>query len=129
MRKELLHLRPELPRAEVRADMSLEEIFQNRTLRPIIKYQTELLNSIFSAYCQQHKNRFFNLNKEHQQVYIKDAMERDLKFRALLFGTVIGMFTMEEYKEYRQQKRALKKRIAKLLIQKLQSMEYRPDKA
>ena len=52
---QLIALRPEIPSARVSENMSLDEQFQNRTLRPIAKLQDELLLEVFRNYTKKHK--------------------------------------------------------------------------
>ncbi|GAK89105.1 hypothetical protein JCM19297_3629 [Nonlabens ulvanivorans] len=56
----LVALRPEIPNARVSDDMSVEEQFQNRTLRPIAKLQHDLLIAVFHNYIKKHKNVFWS---------------------------------------------------------------------
>ena len=43
---------------------SIEEIFQNKTLRPILKLQNDLLVQVFINYSLKQKNVFFTLTPE-----------------------------------------------------------------
>lgn len=115
----LLPGRPSIPGAVIRPGMGADERFQNQTLRPIIKFQNELLLAVFGNYIRKHKNTYQTLNKEGRQLYIENAIQRDIKFRNALKGMVIGQFTLEEYDFYIQNSSALNKRMMNMVIERL----------
>ncbi|CAM3855034.1 MULTISPECIES: glyoxalase [Flavobacterium] len=100
---------------------STEEVFQNKTLRPILKLQNDLIIEVFRNYAIKQKNVLFSLSPEKKINYVENAIQRDIKFRNLLKGIVIGMFTISEYKEYIQNSSNLNKRIMGLLIERIKS--------
>ena len=100
---------------------SSEEKFQNQTLRPILKFQNDLFIEVFRNYAIKQKNAFFSLTPEKKMIYIENAIQRDIKFRNSLKGIVIGMFIVDEYKEYIQNSSNLNKRMMNLLIERLKS--------
>lgn len=117
----LLEIRPEIPSARVSEKMSTDEQFQNRTLRPVIKLQRDLLLEAFRNYINKHKNAFYELNPDRRLIYIANAIQKDIKFRNSLKGMVIGQFSIEEYREYIKNSSALNKRMMNIVIQQLQS--------
>ena len=100
---------------------SIEEKFQNQTLRPILKFQNDLFIEVFRNYASKQKNVFFSLTPEKKMIYIENAIQRDIKFRNSLKGVIIGMFTSSEYKEYIQNSSNINKRMMNLLIERLKS--------
>lgn len=62
----LLKLRPVIPTAIVSENMSREEQFQNKTLRPIAKLQDELFVEVFRNYIHKHKNTFYGFGVERK---------------------------------------------------------------
>jgi len=125
---ELLALRPEISSAIVRAEMSFDEKFQNKTLRPIIKLQNDLLLASFRNYISKYKNGFYTLAIEKRLDFIENAVQKDIKFRNALKGMVIGQFTLEEFELYIQNSSALNKRMMHLVIERIknniQLLEY-----
>lgn len=117
---QLLQLRPEIPSAKISENMSSDEKFQNGTLRPIVKLQSDLLVEAFRNYITKHKNAFYELGIEKRLVYIENAIQRDIKFRNSLKGMVIGQFTVEEYRVYIENSSALNKRMMNLVKRRLQ---------
>jgi hypothetical protein len=118
---QLVTLRPEIPSARVSENMSLDEQFQNKTLRPIAKLQDELLLEVFRNYTKKHKNKFYELKLEQRFIYIENAIQKDIKFRNSLKGIVIGQFTLEEYAAYIKNSSALNKRMMNIVKERLQS--------
>ncbi|SKB32914.1 hypothetical protein SAMN05660776_0440 [Salegentibacter holothuriorum] len=118
---QLVALRPEIPSARVSENMSLDEQFQNKTLRPIAKLQNELLLEVFRNYIKKHKNKFYEIKLEQRFIYIENAIQKDIKFRNSLKGIIIGQFTLEEYSAYIKNSSALNKRMMNIVKERLQS--------
>jgi hypothetical protein len=117
----ILAIRPILENAKVNTDTLHAEAFQNRTLRPIAKFQNDLLIEVFKVYIQYRKNKFYELNLENKQKYIEDAVKKDAKLRRQVQGIFIGLFTVEEYKAYSMDYKSFNKRINNLSIERLKS--------
>ena len=117
----LLELRPEIPFAKITDNMSDEERFQNKTLRPIAKLQNDLFLAIFRNYIKKHKNKFYELKLESRMIYVETAIQKDIKFRNSLKGAIIGQFTIEEYDTYILNSSALNKRMMNIVRERLQS--------
>jgi hypothetical protein len=100
---------------------SIEESFQNKTLRPILKLQNDLFIAVFINYAIKQKNVFFKLTPEKKLAYIENVIQRDIKFRNSLKGIIIGLFIVDEYNEYIQNSSNLNKRMMDLLIERLKS--------
>ena len=125
----LLNSRPIIASAIVTPHTSINERFQNQTLRPIIKLQNDLLIAVFRNYVQKYKNVFYELSTDNKMFYIENAIQKDMKFRNALKGMVIGQFTIEEYLIYIQNSSSLNKRMVNLVIERLkdqiQLFEYK----
>ena len=117
----LVALRPEFSSASVNIAMSAEEYFQNKTIRPIVQLQNDLLLEVFRNYIRKHKNVFYDLSVEKRVDYIENAIHKDMKFRNSLKGTIIGQFTIEEYREYTLNSSALNKRMMNIVKERLKS--------
>jgi len=115
----LISLRPAIDADTFRQNMSNDEHFQNFTLRPAIKLQSELFVEVFKNYVAKHKNVFYDLSLEKRIDYIENAIHKDMKFRNSLKGMVIGVFTVEEYRIYIQNSSALNKRMMHLVKERL----------
>ncbi|MBQ0732833.1 glyoxalase [Aquimarina celericrescens] len=116
----LLAIRPQLLNARVSENMSNDEQFQNRTIRPIIKLQGDLLLEVFKNYIKKRKNTFYEISLEKRLAFIENAIQKDMKFRNSLKGMVIGQFTVEEYLTYTQNSSSLNKRMMNIVKERLQ---------
>lgn len=100
---------------------SAEESFQNKTLRPILKFQNDLFIEVFTNYAVKQKGVFFTLSPEKKMSYIENTIQRDIKLRNSLKGMVIGLFTVDEYIDYIKNSSNLNKRMMNMLIERLKS--------
>ncbi|MFD0861920.1 glyoxalase [Sungkyunkwania multivorans] len=116
---DVLRIRPEIPSARISDNMSADERFQNKTLRPIIKLQNPLLIEVFRNYVNKHKGVFYALSLEKKLIFIENCIQKDIKFRNSLKGMVIGMFTVEEYLFYIENSSSLNKRMMNIVIERL----------
>lgn len=117
----LLQLRPDLNLPT--SASGPEEIFQNQTLRPILKMQHALLVQLLASHIRKHKNAFFQLPETARLDWISNAVRADLRFRNLLVGTVLGHFTLEELRNFEAHEAECLRRLVQLLVQRLQSVE------
>ncbi|EDM44550.1 hypothetical protein SCB49_13300 [unidentified eubacterium SCB49] len=117
----LIKLRPELPNVKLDGFMSTEESFQNKTLRPVIKLQNDILVAVFKNYIRKHKNIFNTYTPDQRLEYIDTVTKKDIKFRNSLKGIIIGHFTLEEYAVYIQNSSALNKRMMNIVKERLKS--------
>ncbi|NRB82905.1 MAG: glyoxalase [Winogradskyella sp.] len=117
--EQLLAIRPEIPSAKIFDAMSADELFQNKTLRPIIKMQHDLFIAVFNNYIRKRKNVFYDLNIEKQLAYVDNAIHKDMKFRNSVKGMIIGQFTTEEYELYITNSSALNKRMMNIVKERI----------
>lgn len=119
--EQLLNLRPVLGQAQTHDQMSSQEFFQNNTLRPILKLQNDLILALFRHYIEKHKGVFYEISPERKMDYIESAIHKDMKFRNILKGLVLGQFTLEEYQIYSADSSAINKRILSMIKERLKS--------
>ncbi len=127
----IIQLRNEEFLGEITNGISTEELFQNTTLRPILKFQNNLLIELFLSYATKNKNVFFTLSHEKKCIYIDKGTIADTAFRNQLIGVIVGLFSVEEYLEYTKNSSNLNKRIINMLIERwksqLQLLEKLPN--
>ena len=117
----LLALRPQILNAKVSENMTEGEQFQNKTIRPIIKLQHDLIVVVFRNYIRKRKNTFYDLTVDQKMLYIENAIQKDMKLRNSLKGMIIGQFTVEEYLKYIENSSALNKRMMNIVKERLQN--------
>ena len=106
---------------EISNNSSQEEMFQNKVIRPILKFQNDLILKIFIEYCIKQKCVFFKLSVNKKLEYIEHSLQRDMKFREFYKGIVIGLFNAESFEEYSKNSSNLNRRIITMLIERLKS--------
>lgn len=97
------------------------EIFQNKTLRPILKLQNDLYLSLFISYALRQKADFSSLSISKKQIFIEQSVQKDTVLKNTFIGMTIGMFTLEELKIYESESKVFNKRIITMLIERLKS--------
>jgi hypothetical protein len=117
----LLRQRPDLPVSKIKDNMSSEEYFQNTVLRPILKFQNDILIEVFKTYISKRKNVYYTLNQNQKLNYVTHSIQKDIKFRNQLKGMIVGLFSLEEYELYTENSSALNKRMMNLMIQRIQN--------
>jgi hypothetical protein len=105
----------------VSAQSSADELFQNQTIRPILKLQNDLFIAVFINYVNKNKADFYSYTVEKKLQTIENSIQKDIKFRNSLKGIVMALFTIEEYETYIQNSSSLNKRMMNLLIDRLKS--------
>ena len=121
MRSQLESIRPIIEDIVVEKITSPMESFQNRTLRPILKFQNSIILSIFRNHLEKHKILFYEFTDNEKIDYIEQIIKKDRKIHNLLLGIVIGHFTEIEYLAYLKYEKELNRRIMNMLIQRLQN--------
>ena len=116
---DLIKIRPVL-NLKKSSQITDEESFQNQTLRPIIKFQSLLLIETYKNYIDNHKNVFYDLSNEKKLDYIENSLNKNQKFRNLLKGMITGLFTIEEYHNYKKNSSSLNKRMMNIILKRLQ---------
>lgn len=116
----IVNLRPQILSARITPNMSSDEYFQNKILRPILKLQNDLFIAVFKNYIRKNKNVFYEVNVEKRLKYIEHVIQKDIKFRNSLKGIIIGQFTVEEYLIYTENSSSINKRMMNLLVTRLQ---------
>lgn len=113
---QLLSLRSEIPIDATRSSLPLEQ-FQNECLRPILKFQNNLIVALFKA---QIHTAEIPAKGSALENFIKLRLQKDTALRNTLVGAVLGLFTADELEFYIQHKNELSKRILTMLVQRLE---------
>lgn len=109
------------PTLDLKPCISPVEAFQNTTLRPILKFQNELLIAVSKAYVHKYQKNFNNLKKAVQEQVVKQAMKQDPELRNTVINMVVGMFTSVEYQAYLLERAEYNKRITTMASERVLS--------
>jgi hypothetical protein len=118
--KDIISIRPVLDLHSVE-DTSSIELFQNETLRPILKLQHDLVVALFMHNIRQRNMPFETLTSALREKAIILTIQKDLSLKNRLFGTIIGLFTQSELYFYLENEPELSRRIRDMLIQRIGS--------
>jgi len=100
---------------------SIEEQFQNDTLRPILKMQNNLLVLAFRQYVANQKISFKKLSVAEQHSFIAKALRKDQHFKHFVRGLIAAHFTETEWEVFGAYEGDLNKRMINLIEQRLKS--------
>ena len=104
----------------IKDNMSALELFQNQTLRPVIKMQHDLLIASFNMYKAKRKIDFSSLTDQKKRSKTKAVFVKDINYKNLTLGFIIGAFSLEEFAYYSLNASELNKRIIQIVIQRVQ---------
>lgn len=114
-----LSIRPEIKTIDQTKNSTNQEIFQNKTLRPILKIQHQLFGSFFKAYLEKRKTKWSSYSEKQKEDYISGAFSNDNNFKNAITHLVIGHFTTEEFSTFNDNSKEFKKRILQMAKQRV----------
>lgn len=103
----------------INSNTSEIERFQNEVLRPIIKMQNNLLVAFFKSYIKKNKVKFNTLKAKVQENKINSILTKDINFKNILIGSIIGHLEENEIEIYFKSKTEINKRIIQIIKQRL----------
>ena len=110
------------PKVNIKKNISYKndiEKFQNIVLRPILKFQNDLLLELFIFEFEKTKNKFDLINNEQKIKLIINNLKYNNKLKQILLGTIIGMFSNKNITFYKANYSKINKRIFSMLNDRL----------
>ena len=95
------------------------EKFQNIVLRPILKFQNDLLVELFILEFEKTKTKFDLINNDQKIKLIINNLKYNNKLKQILLGTIIGMFSNNNITFYKANYSKINKRIFSMLNDRL----------
>ena len=111
----ILKLRAEIPSIENLGSTKALEIFQNNSLRPILKFQNDALVHVFLLDLSNKKIDLKTFNTKKRELLIDTHLRTNSNLRQLLLGMVIALFSVDEMEFYNTVYKELNKRIFSML--------------
>ena len=112
---DILSLRPPISVDQERNPLLIEE-FQNTVLRPVLKFQHDLL----LCYFKQHITYIhMPINEKNRSAYLQNCFSKDVNLRYFYIGLIAALFTTEEILFYKENSSEINKRILQMLIQRI----------
>ena len=103
------------------AETTEVENFQNQTLRPILKLQNAVYQTLFESYAMRQKADYETLSDGKKRTFIEQSLLKDMVLKNTFIGITIGLFTTEELAIYIKESKDYNRRIITMLIERLKS--------
>jgi len=120
-KKTIAALRPEIPSIERLVGMTDVEKFQNDVIRPILKYQHDVIVGYAISKAVDRNSKFTNLTAIEKERYLDKVTLKDSKIKQALNGMVIGLMTIEEMNKYLAIESEYKRRINTMIRERIVS--------
>mgnify|MGYP003492117571 FL=1 len=105
-------------------ESTTEESFQNKVLRPILKLQNDLFVALLINYIDKNTPGFYSKTIDVKLTLIEKAIQKDIQFRNVMKGIIIGLFTAGEYVIYAKNSSNINKRMMSMLAERLKSQVH-----
>ena len=105
---------------------SEEEIFQNKILRPILKLQHDLIITLAQEFLKSRNITWEKVKEKDPFQWLNINIKRDIPFKNLMIGMVIGQFNKEELVEYLSFQKEMNKRIINMMTERIISHYVTP---
>ncbi len=117
--KHLINQRPVISSAKIVEATSSFEAFQNQVIRPILKFQNDLLIEVFLSRIKTKNQDLSALSFTEKQEIIKAQFKTNTTLKQMLLGCVVGLLTTEELNYYNANTSNINKRIFSMLKERL----------
>ena len=115
--EQLLSIRPEIDAEHITDE--LMEVFQNKTLRQVLKLQNDTLLVICLDFLNNKYKNFEGRDNTIKKSLIQEALKTDQALKRLLYGVVIGQFTSNELEFYLANKSDINKRLVEFIFKRV----------
>ena len=106
------------------AESTTEESFQNIVLRLILKLQNDLFVALFINYVDKNTSGFYSKTIDVKLTVLENVIQKDIQFRNVMKGIIIGLFTADEYVIYAKNSSNINKRMMSMLAERLKSQVH-----
>ena len=120
-KKTIAALRPDIPSIKRIESMTDVEKFQNDVIRPILKYQHDVIVGYAISKAVNRNSKFPNLTAIEKERYLDKVTLKDSKIKQALNGMVIGLMTIEEMNKYLAIESEYKRRINTMIRERIVS--------
>jgi len=120
-KKTIAALRPDIPSIKRIESMTDVEKFQNDVIRPILKYQHDVIVEYAISKAVDRNSKFPNLTTIEKERYLDKVTLKDSKIKQALNGMVIGLMTIEEMNKYLAIESEYKRRINTMIRERIVS--------
>ena len=118
----LVALRPSLNLENI--DTKTLEVFQNQTLRPILKLQQDLTFSLLENHKYYKTQSNTNAPRQQYEIFLKKYLQSNTDLKHQILGAIIGQFTSKELEIYFTERKEINKRIMAMQIKRFLDTIY-----
>ena len=126
--EKLIELREKIPFNEQKVNSPIE-LFQHKTLRPILKFSNETINKITLNYLIKLNPNFNSLNIKKKEEFILISLKKEQTLKNKLNGIIVGLLTDIELEFYLENSLQIDERIQQMIQErvKTQFKNYLPS--
>ncbi|HMS97707.1 MAG TPA: hypothetical protein PKA12_03135 [Saprospiraceae bacterium] len=117
----IIQLRPNIETIAESAESSVLEFFQNKTIRPILKLQNQVLIEAFKGLKRQKAATYSRMADIQKRAWIRNVLSKDAIARNVILGIVLGMMTQEELRFFFDHEKECRQRIMDMVTERLAS--------
>ncbi|MBL0083531.1 MAG: hypothetical protein IPP37_14415 [Saprospiraceae bacterium] len=117
----IIQLRPNIETIAESAESSVLEFFQNKTIRPILKLQNQVLIEAFKGLNRQKAATYSRMSAIQKRVWLRNMLSKDAIARNVILGIVLGMMTSDELGFFFDHEKECRQRIMDMVAERLAS--------
>ena len=114
----LFKIRPKVE-TEINYKISSSEAFQNDTIRPILKFQNDIIVYLFKNSKAITKINFDRKDAIGKKTIVTDLLKSDQKLKGQIEASVFSLMTVPELDYYFENRSEIKRRINTMVIERL----------
>ena len=115
----LLQLRLHIHTIAESSESSALEMFQNKTLRPILKLQNQVLVESFKGLNLLKMGAYTRLDRSKKRIWVRNILSKEAITRNVMIGIVLGMMTQEELRFFFDHEKECRQRIMDMVAERL----------
>jgi hypothetical protein len=101
--------------------------FQNSVIRPILKFQNNIIVAIFNDYIKNKKFSWATSDSPMKKKFIYASLTNDKHLKVLYIGLNLALFTIEELDFYFSNQKEFNKRITAMIKERLIDQMFQDD--
>lgn len=118
-RSNIKKIRPDIPSIKDHKPTNDIEKFQSKVLRPIAKYQNEIILQTFHAHLKKYKLKLEGKSAHDVEAMITKIIKTDKQLKTFYQGLISALMTEEEFEFYFENQSEVNKRIGSLIEQRI----------
>lgn len=118
--EKLIELREKIPFNEQKVNSPIE-LFQHKTLRPILKFSNETINKVTLNYLIKLNPNLNSLNIKKKEEFILISLKKEQTLKNKLNGIIVGLLTDIELEFYLENSLQIDERIQQMIQERVKT--------